>query len=700
MSAFNDLQQNTLLIGCLHIHERMAEMEAKILHADERTPFSKYVADLSPVERRVLRDYMKRIREAMFDILQAHDIPIEVRPVSLRWSLQTALVFLEVAVDEMGPSKLRGYGTLTEEGRTAAERIQQQLDGIIEKAAQYLQSKLGGKLAERLPRLKGAAADLSKPLQDLDEVLTRQGLVEFRPQFDVLVERLENPQFEIAVFGRVSSGKSSLLNHVAGRDVLPVGVTPITAVPTRLTWGERPEARIEFAISNPRQITVEEVSEYASEEENPGNVRHVTKIEVRLPSPRLRAGVVFVDTPGVGSLARAGAAETFAYLPRCDLGVVLVDSSSALNNEDLELLRLLQEAGTPAQVLLSKADLVSPADRERTIRYIERQTSQQLGESLPVFAVSTLGEHERLLTEWFDREIAPRTDQHRAFLYESLSRKLLRLAESAQAVLRLRRDRQPLGGSGAKLNEVQTLLTAADDTLREGDSFVTRWSDDTTAVKEAILDAAARHIVREPETSPLAVFSDVVVERLASRGQAARQHLQQVQAQLISTVELLADKVQPLRVEPSAVRDVALSGLPVPVWTTLGTDRAPPSCPWWASVAPSLAVNSVFRRTSKALGKALDDAVRNYDHQLRTWMRDRLTHLKAAYDSQVDTLRHQLRRGSGQFGGDVDPEEVERDLHRLERVMGGEHFARNGDEGNSAPSAPTDQLLAAAGKLG
>ena len=46
-------------------------------------------------------------------------------------------------------------------------------------------------------------------------------------------------------------------------------------------------------------------------------------------------GVVLVDTPGIGSLATFGAAETMAYLPRCDLGIVLVDAASILNREDM-----------------------------------------------------------------------------------------------------------------------------------------------------------------------------------------------------------------------------------------------------------------------------------------------------------------------------------------------------------------------------
>jgi hypothetical protein len=51
--------------------------------------------------------------------------------------------------------------------------------------------------------------------------------------------------------------------------------------------------------------------EYASEEGNPGNSKHVPNIIVKLPSPRLSEGIAFVGIPGVGSLALEGGAETY-----------------------------------------------------------------------------------------------------------------------------------------------------------------------------------------------------------------------------------------------------------------------------------------------------------------------------------------------------------------------------------------------------
>ena len=92
---------------------------------------------------------------------------------------------------------------------------------------------------------------------------------------------------------------------------------------------------------------------------------------VEIPSARLSQGIVLVDTPGLGSLARRGAAETMAYLPACDLAILLIDAGATLNDEDIGTLRLLYEGGIPAIVLLSKADLLADADLGRVVGHID-----------------------------------------------------------------------------------------------------------------------------------------------------------------------------------------------------------------------------------------------------------------------------------------------------------------------------------------
>src|SRR5438046_9500877 len=114
---------------------------------------------------------------------------------------------------------------------------------------------------------------------------------------------------------------------------------------------------------------------------------------VKLPSDRLREGVIFVDTPGLGSLSVAGAEETIAYLPRCDLGIVLIDASARLTQDDLVVVQALYQAGASAMVLISKADLFSAADREQMIAYVKANLRSGLRIYPPVHAVSGFATH-------------------------------------------------------------------------------------------------------------------------------------------------------------------------------------------------------------------------------------------------------------------------------------------------------------------
>ena len=406
MGQLNNFHKRSVAIGFQDIHQRLTALEEAIACCERQSPLSEYVRDMSPTETKVVQDYFSRVRGALLDCLEQYEIPLESRRISLRWALQTGLAFVGIAVDELGPEHLRGYGALDSNGRAILRKIQQEIDCHVDRVSAYVRQGAGQDLAERLESLQKQPAHVGT-LQKLNKAVLRWKLVEFQPTLQTIVRRLEVPQFEIAVFGRVNSGKSSLLNHLVGVDVLPVGVTPITAVPTRLMRGRLSSAVIHFAEASPSRIDVAQLREYASEKGNPGNAKHVTGIEVELSAPRLHEGVVLVDTPGVGSLALTGSAETYAYLPRCDLSIVLVDAATTLSQEDLTLVRLLYEAGITVHVLLSKADLLNPADRQHALEYIRQQLRHNLGVEPPVHAVCAIGADAVLLDAWFVDELKP-----------------------------------------------------------------------------------------------------------------------------------------------------------------------------------------------------------------------------------------------------------------------------------------------------
>ena len=360
----NEFQARRLRVTCQYIDKLLDEIE-EILHVTaSKAAFPRFSPDVAPAQGRTIEDYVSRLRAQLVRVLDGQGIPREKPSIPASRAIHVALGTIDIAVEELKPHYMRGYGDLLEAAATELNGIVGELRSLVSKLDHYLAEGVGQDLKARLQRLEQKSNDLGL-LSKIEEIVADRGLVEFRTTIASILDRAEDKTFEIAVFGRVSSGKSSLLNAILEADVLPVGVTPITAVPTRIAYGEKPSMRVSFAEAPAKTMEVARLAEFATEQQNPGNVKRVTRISATLPAARLRDGVTFVDTPGLGSLATSGAAETLAYLPKCDLGVVLIDAGSTLTTEDLQTILTLQEAAVPANVLLSKADLLGPEDREK-----------------------------------------------------------------------------------------------------------------------------------------------------------------------------------------------------------------------------------------------------------------------------------------------------------------------------------------------
>jgi predicted GTPase len=55
---------------------------------------------------------------------------------------------------------------------------------------------------------------------------------------------VKSPFIDVAIFGQFKAGKSSFINSLIGKDVLPVGVIPVTTVITRLRYGPKEKANV------------------------------------------------------------------------------------------------------------------------------------------------------------------------------------------------------------------------------------------------------------------------------------------------------------------------------------------------------------------------------------------------------------------------------------------------------------------------
>ena len=315
----NEFLAKHLRITCEHIDRLLGEIEGVLNESSSRTAFPEYVRDITQAQQKTIEDYITRIRARLVQVMEGQGIRTNPPGIFVSRAVHARLYAIDVAAEEIKPQYMMGFGNIPDTTATELNGIAGELQALVSRLGQYLGEGAGQDFRERLQRLEGAGNDLDL-LSRIERVVAKRGLVEFRGTIDAILDRAEDRSFEIAVFGRVSSGKSSLLNAVIGTDVLPVGVTPVTAVPTRIIHGEKPSLTVSFADAPGRTFGIQQLGEFATEQHNPNNVKHVTRVTVTIPVSRLSQGVSFVDTPGLGSLATGGAAETLAYLPGAILG--------------------------------------------------------------------------------------------------------------------------------------------------------------------------------------------------------------------------------------------------------------------------------------------------------------------------------------------------------------------------------------------
>jgi len=87
----------------------------------------------------------------------------------------------------------------------------------------------------------------------------------------------------VAIVGRFKAGKSSFLNHFLEREILPVGVVPVTTTVTEIGYGPEEKATIHFLKSETEVVALDEVHSFIAESENPGNRKSVSTVSIELP---------------------------------------------------------------------------------------------------------------------------------------------------------------------------------------------------------------------------------------------------------------------------------------------------------------------------------------------------------------------------------------------------------------------------------
>ncbi|MBI4906387.1 MAG: dynamin family protein [Acidobacteria bacterium] len=271
----------------------------------------------------------------------------------------------------------------------------------------------------------------------VEDLSARYAIHSIRPLLGACRAAARRKEFQVAVIGRFKAGKSSFLNRLMGVDLLPVGVTPVTSVITRIRFGSAPRMVVRFLDGRTMEPGLEHLPAYVTESQNPENVKEVESATVESGNLSRFPSICFVDTPGLDSVFAHNTETARAWMPNVDLALIAVGVDPPLSHHDVALLKTLYEFTPRVAVLLTKFDLLDRHDSGQVLSFVRDQLLRQLDPAPPVFPYSSRVGFESLHAAVESELLIPavrRLEEERALV---LSHKTSTLLNECEDSLRL-----------------------------------------------------------------------------------------------------------------------------------------------------------------------------------------------------------------------------------------------------------------------
>lgn len=213
--------------------------------------------------------------------------------------------------------------------------------------------------------------------------------------------RVDDTQIRVVIAGQLKQGKSQLLNSLLNMPVARVGDDESTVLATVVSYGEQASARLVVARGDEEEpelidIPTTELRSDLRRAPQAGG-REVLRVEVTAPSPLLKGGLAFIDTPGVGGHGQPHLSATLGLLPDADAMLMISDTSQEFTEPEMTFMRQALEICPVSVIVATKNDLY-PHWR----RVVEANTAhlQRAGITTPIIGVSsTLRSHAVALND-------------------------------------------------------------------------------------------------------------------------------------------------------------------------------------------------------------------------------------------------------------------------------------------------------------
>lgn len=202
---------------------------------------------------------------------------------------------------------------------------------------------------------------------------TDSALASWQEQAERLRRSLESRRFRVAVVGEFNRGKTSFVNALLGREILPADAMPATAAINRITYGDSPAAYLSMKDGHRKPVEIADLAEYVTKftAESAQNAALIDEAVVEYPSLFCRNGVDLIDTPGMNDADDMNQA-TVSRLEDIDLAIVAVDAAIPFSLTECAFTVQLLESPQICQIIfvITKIDQIPARERRKAVEYL------------------------------------------------------------------------------------------------------------------------------------------------------------------------------------------------------------------------------------------------------------------------------------------------------------------------------------------
>lgn len=230
-------------------------------------------------------------------------------------------------------------------------------------------------------------------LHDIKDISQNINASELARQTDNLIANIQRNYFNVVVVGRFSRGKSTFINALLKKKILPSSNIPTTAVVSEISYSDKPAFILVAKDGSSKVLDEQEfisikAPKYADETEQDEVQRYIEEqkaiedidyLDVKYPLKFCQNDVKIVDTPGTDDLDQERVEITYRYLNHADAVIMMLQASQLLSAGEVEFLkeRILAEKIQDIFYVINKKDALNGIDEEKkVIEYAYRNLNE------------------------------------------------------------------------------------------------------------------------------------------------------------------------------------------------------------------------------------------------------------------------------------------------------------------------------------